>query len=270
VEVRHQDDAHGRHAQSSHRPEPRAPSLRPAPRVNDPSIVRREYAREDRFLARRLANEADLEGPLVEDAAIAAVAEVAPERVVDVGCGTGDLTERLAREAEGPVVAVDLSPRMAELARGRGLPAINADIERLPFPDGAFDAVLANRVLYHLPDLDAGLAELARVLRPGGRLVAVVYRIDHLAELWDVVGHQPLANPTFVAENGGEPLRRHFEPVERRDVTGIARFRSGTAVHRLLGAYGDFSEVDLAAALGDRAAPLQATYRHTVFVAWRP
>ena len=257
------------HAQSGHRPEPRAPSLRSAPRVNDPSIVRREYAREDRFLARRLANAADLEGPLVEDVAIAAVAEAGPHRVVDVGCGTGDLTERLAREVGVTVVAVDLSPRMAELARGRGLPAINADIQRLPFPVGTFDAVLANRVLYHLPDLDVGLAELARVVRPGGRLVAVVYRIDHLAELWEVVGHQPLANPTFVAENGGEPLRRHFDPVERRDVTGTAHFATAEAVRGFLGAYGEFSETDLAAAAGHVPEPFTATYRHTVFVARR-
>jgi SAM-dependent methyltransferase len=257
-------------AQSSHRPEPRAPSLLAAPRVNDPSIVRREYAREDRFLARRLANEADLDGPLVEDVAIAAVAEAAPERVVDVGCGTGDVTERLAREAEARVVALDLSPRMAALAAARGLPALTGDIERLPFPDGSFDAVLANRVLYHLPDLDAGLAELARILRPGGRLVVVAYRADHLAELWEIVGHQPLANPTFVAENGEAPLAQHFQPVERRDVTGTARFRSRAGVGRLLEAYGDFSDVDLAAALGDRSAPPVATYRQCVFVASRP
>ena len=205
----------------------------------------------------------------MEDEAIAAVAEVAPERVVDVGCGTGDLTERLAREAEVPVVAVDLSPRMAALAGARGLPALNADIACLPFPDGSFDAVLANRVLYHLPDLDAGLAELARVLRPGGRLVAVVYRVDHLAELWAVVGHEPLADPTFVAENGEEPLRLHFGAVERRDVTGTARFRSEAGVRRFLRAYGDFADVDLAAALGDQDAPLQVTYRQCVFVASR-
>ena len=205
----------------------------------------------------------------MEDVAIAAVAEGGPRLVVDVGCGTGDLTERLAREVEAPVAAVDLSPRMAELARGRGLPALNADIERLPFSDGAFDAVLANRVLYHLPDLDAGLAELARVVRPGGRLVAVAYRIDHLAELWDVVGHQPLDDPTFVAENGGEPLRRHFASVERRDVTGTARFATAEGIRRFLGAYGEFIEVDMAAALGDVPVPFLATYRHTVFVAER-
>jgi hypothetical protein len=58
--------------------------------------------------------------------------------------------------------------------------------------------------------------------------------------------------------------------LERRDVTGTARFRDATAVRRFLGAYGDFSDVDLAAALGDRDAPLQATYRQCVFVASRP
>jgi hypothetical protein len=58
--------------------------------------------------------------------------------------------------------------------------------------------------------------------------------------------------------------------VERRDVTGTARFRSGAGVRRFLEAYGDFSDVDLAAALGDQAAPLRVTYRQCVFVASGP
>src|SRR5688572_6217840 len=125
----------------------------PADRVNDTTIVRREYATEDSFLARRLAQWAELRGPLMEDAAITALAEASPARVLDAGCGTGDFTDRVQRELGVDLVALDFSHRMAELARGRGLAAVRGDIQTLPFPDVTFDCVLANRVLYHLPDL---------------------------------------------------------------------------------------------------------------------
>jgi SAM-dependent methyltransferase len=233
--------------------------------VNDPATVRREYATEDRFLARRLATWAELRGPLVEDATINAVAEGAPGRVVDVGCGTGDFSDRLQRELGIELVALDLSPRMVELARGLGLDAMEGDIEALPFDDHQFDCVLANRVLYHVPNLDRGLSEIARVLRPGGSLVAVTYSVEHLRELWDVVGVSPMAS-TFSAETGAAALRDHFDRVERRDFTGTARFQSRSAILGLLAAYGELSEVDLAARLGDVRTPFAATYRHSLFL----
>lgn len=235
--------------------------------MNDPGTVRREYATEDRFLARRLTAWAELHGPLVEDAAVDAVAEGGPARVLDVGCGTGDFSERLQRELAVDLVALDPSPRMVELTRARGLSAITGNVETLSFDDEAFDCVLANRVLYHLPNLDKGLAEIARVLRPGGRLVAVTYGADHLRELWDLLGQYPLASSPFSAENGTGALSKHFGPVERRDYTGEARFPGRSSILRFLAAYGELSDVDLAAQLGDVQAPFNASYRHCVFVA---
>ena len=76
-------------------------------RINDLATVRREYASEGRFLARRLANQATLRGPIVEDEAIRAVAERAPHRVLDIGCGTGDFSERLQRETGAEVIGLD-------------------------------------------------------------------------------------------------------------------------------------------------------------------
>jgi SAM-dependent methyltransferase len=235
--------------------------------VNDPDTVRREYATEERFLARRLAAWAQLAGPLVEDATIDAVAEGGPARVLEVGCGTGDFSERLQRELAVDLVALDPSPRMVELTRARGLSAITGNVEALSFDDEAFDCVLANRVLYHVQNLDKGLAEIARVLQPGGTLVAVTYGTDHLRELWDLLGRHPLASSPFSAENGTGALRKHFEPVERRDFPGSARFPSRSSVLGFLAAYGEFSDADLAAQLGDVQAPFTATYRHSVFVA---
>jgi SAM-dependent methyltransferase len=73
-------------------------------------------------------------------------------------------------------------------------------------------------MLYHVRDLDRGLGEIARVLRPGGALVAVTNSIDHLSELRELIAAPSLAVETFNRENAEELLGRHFERVERLDL----------------------------------------------------
>ncbi|WP_213451485.1 demethylmenaquinone methyltransferase [Rhizomonospora bruguierae] len=94
------------------------------------------------------------------------------ERVLDVGAGTGVSTEELARSG-AYAVGADLSLGM--LAHGKRVrpvvPLLAGDALRLPFPDAAFDAVTISLALRNVSDPDAALAELARVTRPGGRLV---------------------------------------------------------------------------------------------------
>ena len=237
---------------------------------NDLAVVAREYATEDHFLARRLTTAAELEGPLVEDHLIRAVAVARPRRVLDVGCGTGDVTQRLRDECNAEVVGVDLSPRMVQLTRARGIVAHVANIEALPFADADFDAVVANRVLYHVPDLARGLAELARVLRPGGRLAAVTYSDRHLHEVWGRM--RPAAHPPlpFSAESGAAALRERFGTVERRDVTGVARFATVDALRRFFDSYGEFatfSPADVSQCLDGIDVPFDATYEHCLFIA---
>jgi ubiquinone/menaquinone biosynthesis C-methylase UbiE len=105
------------------------------------------------------------------------------EQVLDVGCGTGELT-MLARQrtgARGTVVGLDASPEMIAVARRkaeRAHLAIDyrvAVIETIPFPDNTFDVVLSSLMMHHLPDelKQAGLLEIQRVLKPGGRVVLV-------------------------------------------------------------------------------------------------
>ena len=108
-------------------------------------------------------------------------AELAPgDRALDVCCGTGDLALALAPRvgAQGRVVGCDFSEPMLELARGkaaeRGVSQISfewADALELPYEDAGFDAVTVGFGVRNLADLDTGLREMARVLRPGGRLV---------------------------------------------------------------------------------------------------
>ena len=115
---------------------------------------------------------------------LAELARLAPsEAVLDVGCGTGSLALAAKRRvgATGTVVGVDASPEMIALAARKAARAgtevtfRNACAERLPFPDGTFDAVLATLMLHHLPaTLRRECArEALRVLKPGGRMLAV-------------------------------------------------------------------------------------------------
>jgi len=189
-------------------------------KVNDPAAVAEQYATEANLEARR-ALYANAEGPDPREVAFDAVAEVQPRRVLEVGGGPGELAARIANELEAETVMVDISSRMVDLARARAVDALVGDIQSLPFDGGSFDCVVAAWVLFHLPDLDAGIAELARVLRPGGRLVAVTNGEDHMRGLRELAGSLQWER-TFTRENGGDILGRHFTSVERRDVDGWA------------------------------------------------
>ena len=100
----------------------------------------------------------------------AAVAAGVGERVLDLAAGTAVSTVELAR-AGAWCVAADFSLGMLRAGRHREVPLVGADALALPFADGAFDAVTISFGLRNVADPDAALAELARVTRPGGRLV---------------------------------------------------------------------------------------------------
>jgi demethylmenaquinone methyltransferase/2-methoxy-6-polyprenyl-1,4-benzoquinol methylase len=112
-------------------------------------------------------------------ATIAAAGLRPGQRVLDVATGTGKLAHATARAVApgGEVVGLDASGRMLDRARradnGGGIRWVRADALALPFDAAAFDAVTIGFGLRNLPDLDAGLREMARVLRPGGRLVVL-------------------------------------------------------------------------------------------------
>jgi ubiquinone/menaquinone biosynthesis C-methylase UbiE len=94
--------------------------------------------------------------------------------VLEVGCGTGLLLRQIAgfaRSARG----VDLSPGMLAHARGRGLDVLEGSATALPFPDASFDVACSFKVLAHVQQIDVALAEMARVIRPGGHALAELY-----------------------------------------------------------------------------------------------
>jgi ubiquinone/menaquinone biosynthesis C-methylase UbiE len=107
--------------------------------------------------------------------------------VLEVGCGTGLLLRRIAafaRTARG----VDLSPEMLERARARGLDVIEASATRLPFADASFDVACSFKVLAHVRDVHGALSEMARVVRPGGHVLAELYNPISLRGLVKHIG----------------------------------------------------------------------------------
>lgn len=118
--------------------------------------------------------------------AIESLAPKAGQHVLDIGTGHGSaLAELAARTRHGLAVGIDPSQLMVEMAAGKNAAAIQAgrikvvagNADALPFPDGTFDGVMAAHVLYFWPDLAQPLAEIARVLKPGGRLV-LLFRVS--------------------------------------------------------------------------------------------
>jgi SAM-dependent methyltransferase len=235
-------------------------------RLNDPEAVRAEYASPDGLEGRRAAYRY-AEGTDAVETAFAAVAEVAPRSILEVGSGPGAFAARMSVELGVAVVALDVSARMVELARERGVDARLGDVQALPFDDAAFDCAVAAWMLYHVADVDRALAGLARVLRPGGRLVAVTNDLDHMAELRELAGLPRLRPETpFSARNGAELLGRHFAAVDVREARGTIRFPDRASVEgyvRASARLGFYGDGELAAF----ATPLVVTRAAVVFVA---
>lgn len=230
--------------------------------LNDPGLVRKAYADEKRYAA-RMAKQKTATGPDPYDVLFAAVAERTPREVLEVGCGRGELAERMSRELPARVIALDQSARMVELTAARGVEAIVGDVVSLPFRDASFDCAVAAWMLYHASDLDQALEELRRVLRLDGRLVAATSSERNLAEVWELVGEIGAPGGGFTVESAEGHLRRHFDRVERRDVLGTVTFHGRKDAHEYLAAT---RTTELADRLPDFDGPLVASRRLAIFV----
>ncbi len=154
------------------------------------------------------------------------------EKVLELGCGTGSMWQGVALPAGCHVTLTDLSTGMLDTAR-RSTAHLSADYivcdaMALPWEDAVFDVVIANMMLYHVPDIGKALSEIRRVLKPEGRFFAATFGEHGVVEaVLDMLGLPCTANHRFTLQNGGGQLAKHFAQVslERRpdalDVTNL-------------------------------------------------
>lgn len=182
--------------------------------------------------------------------------------VLDLGCGPGHLSAELAATAR--VVAVDRETAMLVATReraGDGVLCLRAEATELPLADGAVDTAAVVQVLEYVPDVAGALAELRRVLRPGGRAVLVdtdwrscVWhsddrdRTDRVLRLWEdhfVHPHLPSAVPALARAAGFERVQVHALPLVETD-TSTDTYSRGMAA--TIGRFVARREPELAAA----------------------
>jgi ubiquinone/menaquinone biosynthesis C-methylase UbiE len=135
-------------------------------------------------------------------------------RVLEIGARSGanyPYYRADARVVISDVDATNLGEAIEKFSRfPAGLEITLADAQHLPFADGSFDAVVATLVFCSIPDPSSALKEIARVLRPGGRL----YSIDHQRSRWEAIGViQDIFHPAWYVMTGGCNLNRHIEGI---------------------------------------------------------
>lgn len=150
-------------------------------------------------------------------------------KVLEVGCGPGEMwkANRHRLSDRWRITLTDLSPGMVEAARKNvsHLPAIVdcrvADLQKLPFADYEFDVVIANHMLYHVPDKEVALREVTRILKRSGSFYAATNGINHMKELPELMAaftgtpnHKVTEDLSFTTGNGAAFLSGFFSRVQ--------------------------------------------------------
>ncbi len=179
------------------------------------------------------------------------------ETVLDLGCGPGNYVVAVQNRAR-QYLAGDLSIGMLTNL-GPDIPRLQLDAEQLPLRSAAFDVLLANHMLYHLPHLDLGLGQIRRVLRPGGWLVAATNSQEHMLELKSLIlkvwRYLSRSNKTrenqdnlvagFNLENGQTILELYFDQVERFVLDSSLIFPSSAPVIHYVESMREFYEASM-------------------------
>ncbi len=163
------------------------------------------------------------------------------ETVLDVGTGSGFYYERVGALAPN-MRFIGLDHSMGMLEHHPAAPSLaEADATQLPFADGVFDVVMANHMLYHVPDMESAIAEMKRVLKPGGLLLTATNSYNTMPEFTALFRRAVmlLSNPgtpytqpltpvhyPYALENGARQLSRHFFAVVRYDLPQMLVFNT--------------------------------------------
>lgn len=196
-------------------------------KVNDSSVVKRQYATENNLSTRisihdkYSTNKMGFGNWIVSNYRIEKGA-----KVLEIGCGTGDMwknRESLIGDCSKLVLS-DFSEGMLAAAENNvghydNMEYKIIDIQEIPYEDETFDVVIANMMLYHVPDIDKGLAEVRRVLKKEGHFYCATYGengiIGYLSKIFSVYGVEDSMNKNFTLQNGTGILSNFFSKIEK-------------------------------------------------------
>lgn len=147
-------------------------------------------------------------------------------KVLELGCGTGDMWKNRASLISNcsKLILSDFSEGMVAVTKENvgnydNIEYKVLDIQEIPYEDESFDIVIANMMLYHVPDIYRGLAEVRRVLKKGASFYCATYGehgiIEYLSKLLAVYGVEDNINKNFTLQNGYEILSRSFSKIEK-------------------------------------------------------
>ena len=195
------------------------------PSMNDASSVRQQYANADGLQVRMQLHQKYSTNHQPYGEWIAEHYDIQPGmKVLELGCGTAGMWAQPQKwlPDTASLLLTDFSEGMLEIARGNvpvqtNISFAQVDIQQIPYEDNAFDLVIANAMLYHVPDLDKAIGEVARALRPGGRFICSTSGENGIGP-WLVNALDAGESPKlpFSLQNGGAALEKHFGQVDMR------------------------------------------------------
>ncbi len=203
---------------------------------NNPEAVRRMYTTDEALRIRMETHDRYTVPPTnYVGWALGCIQWRGDEVVLDVGSGPGRwLPEVQTRQPNATYFGLDLYPGMVLTHPARSSLAI-ADAQNLPYPAGHFDMVMANHLLFHVPDMEQAILEFRRVLKPGGILMTSTNSVHNMPELQVLMRRAvtllvppgttniqvpPAHTDLFTLESGTRLLARHFYAVVRHDLPG--------------------------------------------------
>lgn len=198
-------------------------------KINDVSVVKQQYAMANSLDTRILIHDKYSTNKLGFGNWIFSNYRIDKgAKVLELGCGTGYMWKN--RESLicscSKIILSDFSEGMVATTKDNigsydNIEYKVLDIQEIPYKDATFDIVIANMMLYHVPDIDKGLTEVRRVLKRGGRFYCATYGehgiIEYLSKIFSTYGVEDNINKNFTLQNGYKILSKTFSKVEKKE-----------------------------------------------------
>ena len=197
--------------------------------VNQPETVQKQYHMTDNLNTRISVHEKYSTNKTGFSNWLFSHYDFSPDsRILELGCGTGELWKPKLRllDKNTSLTLTDFSENMVKkkknaLGEQNNISYAVVNIEEIPYQNNCFDRIIANMMLYHVPDLHKGLSEVKRVLKKDGYFYCATYGengiIPFIAGLLKDYGVTDTTNKNFTLQNGGSILGKHFSEIRRLD-----------------------------------------------------